>query len=1110
MSSLHPPGLRIFTSNRLEILAEILANVLKVPLFSPLKPEIIVVQSRGMERWVSMEIATHLGICANCMFPFPNTFLNDIFKILLPDVPEESPFDIDTMTFRIMKTLPECIDRQDFESVATYLKDDPQKLKLFQLSSRISNIFDQYLVFRPEMIFSWESGKENYWQAQLWNRISKEYKNMHRARLRKDLFDVIGNIRSENLQVRTHSSGVAHADGPIELPERVNVFGISYLPLFHLQALAELSHLFQVNLFCMNPCQEYWGDIVSDREMKKIKDRYVQSGHSDGEFYLEKGNSLLASMGALGRDFLDLLSNFDCELYEHFEEPEKTDVLSCIQSDILNLRDKSELHALVRDGNRGDSQTDYHGTSPFWRSIQIHSCHSPMREIEILHDNLLAMFDDDSALLPKDIIVMAPDIELYAPFIEAVFDAQADEKLRIPFSIADQSVKRESRIIDGFLSLLDLRGSRFGAAQVLGLLQISGIKEKFGLTESDAALIERWIKETHIRWGLNAEHKKKFGVPDFPENTWKAGIDRLLLGLAMRGQDKDLFAGILPYDNIEGSDGLVLGRFLEFFDRISTCIDELEKSKNLAGWHNFLHMTLKQIFSLNEESEYEVQILRRILDNLARKQALSGFDEKIDFTIVRDYLENHLENTTFGSGFISGSVTFCAMLPMRSIPFKVLCLLGMNNEAFPRDSQRLGFDYILKSPKPGDRSKRNDDRYLFLESIVSARKRLYISYVGQSIQDNARIQPSVLVSEFIDYIRDGFGVPEEQITTYHRLQPFSPEYFRPDSNLFSYSEENFLACKSLFHPKTPTPFISKKLSLPPDEWKHLDIDTLCRFFSNPSKFLLQKRLGVFLEEGFPVPEERENFSLDPLERYQLGQKLVKHRFAGGDLNTYASVQKADGTLPHGNVGDFVYNEMSREAEAFVTKLKNVVKDDHPEAVDADLDIDGFRLFGMIAALHEYGLVRFRYANIKAKDLLSAWIYHLSLGAAMGDDASHRTFLVAKNTSWEFYPVEGSRDILGELLRTYWKGISGLIHFFPESSFAYGNGVYLKKRSESAAMKTARRKWEASEFNRGESEDPYYRLCFRNTDPIDGAFQKIAETIFRPLLEHCKELKEIHV
>ncbi len=1070
-------GLKIFTGNHMEILAEHLARTVRDPLPSPLSPEIIVVQSRGMERWISLELARHNGICANCRFPFPNLFLEEIFKKLGVDLPDESPFDPVAMTFKIMKILPTCLQGSGFESLKKYLLDDIKGLKLFQLSEKIADLYDQYLVFRPDMILKWENGKETHWQAQLWRQVSLLEENRHRARLRKILF--------EKIRKQTH---------PIEnFPGRVSIFGISYLPPFHLEAFVEISRVSQVNLFLMNPCREYWADIVSDQETLKIRNRQVPSDDIPQNLHLEAGNRLLAGMGALGRNFFSMISGLDCQTYEVFEAPHGHTFLSKIQSDILNLKDRTAE-------NDPDSSRRYDSDG----SIQIHSCHSPMREIEVLHDRLLAMFEDDPDLLPKDIVVMTPDIESYAPFVQAVFDAQTDEKLRIPFTIADRNIVNQSRIIDGFMSLLDLKNSRLGSASVMALMEITEISEAFGMSESDIEVAERWIKETHIRWGIDAKYRQEKGLPGFSENTWKAGIDRLLLGYAMPGFDRKTFSGILPYDHIEGGEVNTLGKLIKFLNSVFACVQSLDTPRTFSGWHIFFDEIIGQFFSPNEDSERDIDILRGILEDMSRKEASSSFDAFVEIEVVRSYLEQRLDHEQYRSRFISGGVTFCAMLPMRSIPFKVVCLVGMNSDAFPRKSQALGFDLMAKNPRMGDRNRRNDDKYLFLEALLSARNTLYVSYVGQSNQDNTRIPPSVLVSELMDYIQDGFGLLEDQMVTLHRLQAFSPEYFKPESKLFTYSQENFSAASRLNDRKEASPLIPAKLPELPPEWKHLDIIDLSTFFANPSRYLLENRLGVYLRDTDAVAEERENFNLDYLEKYLIDQELVAKTMSGLNLKDYFPVKKASGELPHGKVGEFVFNDRSLDAEDFVRKIEGHIQSRPLDHRRFELDIGGFRLSGGMGDFYEKGLIQIRYAKIKPKHLINTWIYHLVVHALDEIEKPDRSLLLGKDAAWEFKPVSDATDRIRDLLGLYWKGMSKPLHFFPESSFEYVRQLHSMDRTQQAAIHAAQKKWAGTDFSRGESEDPYFERCFVNIDSLDAAFEDIATEIFVPLLNHSAE------
>jgi exodeoxyribonuclease V gamma subunit len=1093
--------LSLFTSNRLEILVETLAEVLSRPLASPLDEEIVVVQSKGMERWVSAELARRHGICANVRFPFPNAFVFEIFRTAIQDLPETAPFDPKILTWRLMKLLPTCIARPGFESLKTYLRESGAQLKRFQLSERIADTFDQYLLFRPEMMLSWEKSTEDHWQAVLWRELvrgsealTQGRKTGHRARLGKAFLEALKGASHETPET-------------IGLPERVSVFGISALPRFHMQILAGLSHLIQVNLFLMNPCKAYWGDIVSDWEMKRTIDRKHPQEITAEELHLEKGNSLLASMGTLGRDFFDLVNELECQEVPAFEDPGENTLLSAIQSDILNLRDADQGSKAKRPLAQDDT------------SIQIHSCHSPMREIEVLHDRLLEIFEESPGLLPKDVLVMAPDIEAYAPYIQAVFDLPADDCRRFPFTIADRSVRKESQIVDTFLSLLDLCGSRFGSAQVLALLESRAVQQKFGLSDADLDLVRRWVKETGIRWGIDGQGRSKLGLPAFSENTWKAGLERLLLGYAMPGFEEHMFEGVLPYDQIEGNEASVLGRFLSFADGLFTRVTSLDRPKTLSDWANALTDLLEGFFVADENTENQMHLIRRMLRDVGETQEMSGFDEKVDISVIKSYVRKHLQREGFGFGFIVGGVTFCAMLPMRSIPFKVICLVGMDSDAYPRQSKPLSFDLMARDPKPGDRSRRRDDRYLFLEAILSARERLYVSYVGQSIQDNSPVPPSVLVSELMDYIEQGFeiegGKIRDRIVTKHRLQAFSPEYFKGNKQLFSYSEVNRQAAGCLLECRQPpTPFLSQGLSDPEEEWRRVDLEQLSRFFNNPARFLLNTRLGIYLEERASILEDREAFEIKGLEKYLLEQRLVEWEFSGRDLADYLPVARASGQLPHGAAGECVYDSLMHGVKRFVEMTEPFMQERSLEPLEVDLKISGFTLTGRIDSLYPDRLIHHRYAKVKPKDRLRLWLHHLVLNSLRADDYPLKSMLVGLRptgtepgwTAWEFSPLEESRDILGNLLKTYWQGLIRPVHLFPRASWEYADVLLQRNKSEQKALDRARSTWTGSDYHPGECEDAYFRLSFRDRDPLDSEFQEIAIETFGPLLASQKDVE----
>jgi exodeoxyribonuclease V gamma subunit len=1074
------PGLHIFVSNRLEVLVRRLAREISQPSGSAasavLRPETIVIQSRGMERWLALELARQLGICAHCVFPFPNAFLQEFLDRLLPHKPAERIFEREAMALGIMQRLPEFSSRPGCDHLRRYLAEDPTHLKRYQLAVKIADTFDQYLVFRPDLIFAWEAGRDDHWQAALWRDLAAGREDRHRAGLQRKLQE---KIRRAD----------AVTDG--ELPERVSVFGLSHLPPAFLETFAALGALMRVNLFLMNPCREFWADIRSPREQVRITRRTAAELPPEA-LYLESGNRLLAAMGSMGRAFFSMIQGFEAHWHEHFQAPHGDSLLARVQDDILFLTE-------------GGRAADSHSKSAADGSIEIHACHSPMREVEVLHDNLLKLLDADRTLGPGDILVMAPDIEAYAPLVQAVFDGQTDPALRIPFSIADRSLRRESRVIDGFLALLDLTGSRFGINRVLGLLACEPIRRRFGLEEGDLALIGRWGREAAVRWGRDARDRTRHGLPGIAANSWEAGLQRLLLGYALPGRGRRLFQGILPYDLVEGSTAGVLGKFVAFAETLFEVIQRLEKPRSLTAWAADLGEVLETFFTLDDPLASESQQLRLALAALARHASEAGCREALPLTVVRAALEGQVDSTVFGGGFIAGGVTFCAMLPMRSIPLKIICLLGMNADAFPRDSRQPGFDLMVREPRAGDRCRRDDDRYLFLEALLSARQKLIISYLGQSLQDNSPQPPSVLVAELQDYLADVYGIESGALETRHRLQAFSGDYFRPGSGLSSYSREDFEAVRMRDRADPPAPFWNDDLPAAGLDGGRLAIEDLCAFWSHPARFLLQRRLGVFFDADPELPEEREPFVLNALEKYLILQELIQDRLAGGQPADLLTALSAAGRLPHGNVGQVVFHELQAEAEVFCHRLQRAGSGAPLPPAMVELELAGVHLHGQIGEIFERGQVRLRFGRIKARDLMVSWLQHLLLCHPKVVFRNREGLLVGRDSAMRFGVPAAAEDLLEDLLQLFFQGVSAPLAFFPESALAYARARLVRGKSHAIACAAAERVWCGNDFSPGESADPYLARIFGYGRPLEDDFFKIAETVLAPLMAHAREV-----
>ncbi|MBW1984639.1 MAG: exodeoxyribonuclease V subunit gamma, partial [Deltaproteobacteria bacterium] len=998
------------------------------------------------------EIAGYNGICANCRFPFPNHFWDDLSHRIIPDLPKISPFDTDIMKFKLMHLIPKHINKKGLKELKKYLSQDSNSIMLFQISGMIADLFDQYLVFRPDMILSWEEGIDDQWQAVLWRALVKDSDGMHRLRIQNDILDKI-NDGSINLQI---------------LPPRISIFGISYLPPSYLNAFKRLSNVVPISFYVLNPCKEYWSDIVTENERRRIQRKYDDKEIELDDLHLEKGNRLLSSMGVMGRDFFREIINTDCDIEEYFQDVEEVNLLTCIQSDILHLRDRNE-----------SNNENYTSASMREDSIQIHSCHSPIREVETLYNWLLSILEQDPDLLTKDFVVMTPDIETYAPFIEAVFGAFTDETIRIPYSIADQSVQQKNRVIEGFMKILALKDSRFGSNTILSVLESAAIMKKYELSDADWKTIRGWVEDTNIRWGINAENRMNLGLPEFNDNTWKAGFDRMLLGYALPGYGSHMFSDVLPYDNIEGDNAKTLGKFKEFFDQIVCFTESLESPKLLTAWHDILMSILDQFFSATDETERDLQAIRKTISNLLVIENISGFNKEIEFELIYAYLSAQFDINVFGSGFISGGVTFCAMLPMRSIPFKAVCLIGMNSDMFPRNDRQLSFDLLSKHPKPGDRSRRNDDKYLFLESLISSRKHFYISYVGQSINDNSTIPPSSTVSELVDYIQNGIAASDETIIRKHRRHAFHPQYFSEGNDAyFSYSKENMLASVAMQDDPKIQSFFEKGLSEPDESYRMISINDLSEFFRNPSKYLVEKRLGIFLKTGDTLISDQENFDLNPLEKYIIEQEILDKRLSGMPMDEVMEIQKAKGVLPHGNPGTMVFGQLAAETESYASRTETFTKHILLEPVEINLEIDGFQVYGSLDTIYEPYQISMRFAKARPRDFIHAWMYHLALCSYQQDQYPRKTILVCKNEAYEFADITNSQTILGTLLKLYWEGLVIPLKFFPESSFVYAENISKDADQSFSSIRKALNKWivEYGDYG-GESEDPYFKLCF---------------------------------
>lgn len=1057
--------LHFIQSNRLERLFDRLCKVLADTQDNPLQVREIVVQNPGMARWVSQQIARRDGIAANLQFPLPARFVWQIFAGQLELEDDDRAFDRSVLLWRILAELSG--QQEILEGVAGYLGDDHDGRKAFYLARRIGDLFDQYLVYRPDMLLEWESAPGADWQAILWTKMTEKTRQ-HRAKY-------LQQFRDKSIHGSLDRSS---------LPQRICIFGVSSLAPGYLEVINAISSVVDVYLFHLSPCRDYWADLASDAEVARKRAGAPQKDNSVDEYY-DTGNPLLASQGKVGREFVSQIYDLNMIEEEYYETPEGDSMLTCLQRDILDLIDHSDPAVEKMIFMEDD------------RSVQLHSCHSRMREVQVLHDRLLEMFERDPELKPADILVMAPGIEEYASAIRAVFDG-AEGDTFIPWSLADRSQRSEVLLADSFLSLFELCGGRCSAPDVFSFFETGAVMRRFQIDEEGLVTIRNWIGESGIRWGLNLEHRQEFGRDIGDAHSWSFGMKRLFMGY-FTGDVPERVHGISPCGSLSSDKGVLLGRFAAFLDSLNRTRERLAAEMNPAQWVTLLLEMLDEYYDPGsiEEEQQAILLLREGICALDEDCQRAGFTRAVSLSVIRAWLGDTLAMPSSGQAFLSGRVTFCNMVPMRSVPFGVICLLGMNDTDYPRTQSTVGFDMMTQKPKRGDRNRRDDDRYLFLEALISTRKVFYVSWLGRNQKDNSPRPPSVVAADLIDYLERSFvsasGHHVKSPVTEHPLQPFSIQCFNGSPGNMSYAAQ-WLPIAAI---QEEVGFLTRPLPEPPEERRTVDVSQLVRFWAHPVRFFLQQRLDLQVRDDEDLLEESEPFLPGYLERYILADRLVDaHLKDQGEDELYLQLQ-AEGVLPHKNFGRNFYQELNGSAKALTPDIVSLIQNPK-EPLEVDLTIDSFCLRGWLRGLYAEGCIRYRPAKLKGRDLLKLWVEHLVYNVVNQSGYTNRSVYVASDEIRMFRAVENPLIELKKLLDLYWQGLSVPLHFYPETSRACFEG------GEDRGISAAQKAWNSGYNKRGEGEEIEYRIALKGSQPLDQDFVQLAAAVYGPLFAHLED------
>ncbi len=896
------PGLLVLHGNRLEQLLEVLADWLRQHPLAPLEAETWLVQSNGMAEWLKGRLAQAHGVCAATRVELPSRFVWRSYRSLLGPgaVPSASPLDKQPLAWRLMRLLPALVAQPVFAPVAGFLGADDDALRRWQLAQRLADLFDQYQVHRADWLQDWAAGHDRLrdaqgraatlppasaWQPALWRALLAELSPAQRDTVRPAL-----QRRFEQALQRLPGAGAALAESRVPgLPRRLLLFGSTHVPQQLLHTLAALAAHVQVLVAVPNPSRYHWADLVAGRELLQAARRRqpLRAGVDLAALPPAQlhafGHPLLAAWGRQARDFVRQLDVLDegeqarerlaWPRVDLFDDGPGTTLLAQVQAAVRDLVPVAEQQAAAQ------------GPSPDDCSIVFHIAHGPQREVEILHDQLLHLFahpPGGAPLAPREVVVMVPDIAGFAPAIRAVFGAFPRGHARhVPWAITDLGLRDRHPLVLALEWLLRLPQQRVTYGELAGLLQLSAVQRRFGIAPEDLPGLLAWVQQAGVRWGLSAEHRQGLGLDGCGDvNSWAFGLARLLMGYAAGELPAEApLPAIEPQSEVGGLAAAQVGALAELLQVLQRWLRDALQPRAPAAWAERLRALLADCLAAGDDGERALLVaLDEALAQWLQACEDAGLEEALDLAVVREAWMSTVDDPASGAAsqrFGGGGVTFCTLLPLRAVPFEVVCLLGMNDGDYPRRSRRSDFDLMALAgqARPGDRSRRDDDRQLMLDALLSARRVLYVSWAGRSARDNQAQPPSVLVGQLRDHLQAVWGEAVlRQRTTEHPLQPFSRRYFEPGSPVFTYAAEWRAAHETSDTPAAPAPVLAPPAAHPP---RPLSLSRLGAFLRQPVRDFFRQRLQVAFDElPAPMPDD-EAFALDGLQRWQLQDEILR-------------------------------------------------------------------------------------------------------------------------------------------------------------------------------------------------------------------------------------------
>jgi exodeoxyribonuclease V gamma subunit len=1083
-------------------LAELLAAPVTDDAFAP---EVVAVPTRGVERWLSQRLSTVLGtgagggdgVCANVEFPFPGSLVGGAMAAATGVDAATDPWAPNRAIWPLLEVVDASMDQPWLEILATHLgaggpdPDEARRARRFSTLRHLADLYDHYGIHRPAMIRAWAAGDDVdaiggglpadvAWQAQLWRAL--------RAAL---------GVPSPAERLETACRRLAAEPGLIDQPSRLSLFGLTRLPASYLDVLSAIGTHRDVHLWLLHPSPTLWSSLAP-----MIDATTALPLREDDPTREAVRNPLLATWGRDAREMQVVLADGRATTSVALPEGDHPEtLLGHVQADVRANLDPP-------GGNPFSNATD---TRPLLesddRSLQVHACHGRARQVEVLRDAILHTLADDPTLQPRDVIVMCPDIDSFAPLIQATFGSgvTASNGQDLHVRLADRSIRQTNPVLGAVAHLLDLAADgRVTASSVLDLAGTGPVRTRFGFDDDDVERIEKWARTAGVRWGLDAAGREPYHLGAVAAGTWRAGLDRILLGVVMSEDDLRQVGATLPYDDIASGDVELVGRFAELIGRLGTVLRAFEGEHPLGTWVTTIADAARDLMATGPADAWQHNQLQATLNAVLAEAGDSldpGGGAPLSLTEIRAVLADRLRGRPTRANFRTGHLTMCTLVPMRSVPHKVVGLLGLDDGVFPRRTSPDGDDLLARQPIVGDRSPRAEDRQLLLDALLAAKQHLIITYKGRDERSNAVCPPAVPVGELLDVIdrtvRTSDGTPaRDKVVVHHPLQPFDTRNFEAGKLVppwpWSFDPIARAGAEASVLPRSTLDAFGAE-PLPAQTSDLVALEDLINFVQHPAKAFLRQRLGVYAASDWPEPGDDLPIQLDPLDAWTIGDRLLEMRLAGVDAGACGAAEAVRGGLPPGPLGQKQLEALMPTVELLVAEAGPGV----PRWVDVDVTLGDRSIVGTIGDVVDCELRTVTYSRLAPKHRLTAWVRLLAITAArpqhpwqarsIGRDGngSSATSIIGPLAS---DPTERRRlatSQLTKLVALYDRGLRGPLPLACDASAAWAEAP-----NREQARADAEDAWEAGRYP-GKNAQPDHRLALGAVFPLDALLAPLA-------------------